>query len=211
MFITSSEYNVSGIVIIMTGFYAQLAGLVYEYGYWRRCGSMLEQSWWLRSIDIISGRNSIQATSNHKYADKDKYKWAINMYEHLTVDLFNLHPPMALNVNSFGFHMASRKYIPSYANFHDRMEQFHDATWVGVNSDWMSQLLYEWQKFMNSICPFLFNNPWCSCIFQQPWKVSNNFSMVNVYTTYPWMCIYHCSIHIRDHCKWSQDISSHII
>ena len=50
------------------------------------------------------------------------------MYEHLTVDLFNLHPPMALNANSFGFHVVSRKYICSYAIFHDRVEQFYDAT-----------------------------------------------------------------------------------
>ena len=64
IFITGSEYNVSGLVIIMTWFYAQLAGLMCG------CGSMLEQSWWVRSIDIISGRNSIQAASNNK--DKDK-------------------------------------------------------------------------------------------------------------------------------------------
>ena len=138
IFITGSEYNVSSLMIIMTWFYAQLAGLVCGYGYWRRSRSMLEQSWWLRSIDIISGCNSIQAASNNKYADKDKYKWAVNMYECLTVDLFNLHPPMALNANSFGFHVVSRKYIRSYAIFYDRVEQFHDATWVGVNSDWMS-------------------------------------------------------------------------
>ena len=50
------------------------------------------------------------------------------MYECLTVDLFNLHPPMALNANSFGLHMVYRKYIPSYAIFYDRVEQFHDAT-----------------------------------------------------------------------------------
>jgi len=31
--ITSSEYNVSGIMIIMAWFYAQLVGLVCEYGY----------------------------------------------------------------------------------------------------------------------------------------------------------------------------------
>jgi len=134
MFITGSEYNVSGPVIIMTWFYAQLAGLVCG------CGSMLEQSRWLRSIDIISGRNSIQAASNNKYADKDKYKWAVNMYECLTVDLSNLHSPMALNANSFGFHMVSYKYIPWYAIFHDRVEQFHDATWVGVNSNWMAEM-----------------------------------------------------------------------
>ena len=91
------------------------------------------------------------------------------------------------------------------------MEQFHDATWVGVNSDWMSQLLYEWQKFMNNIYPFLFSDPWRSYTFQQSWKVSNNIAIVNVYTTPPWMCIYHCPIHIRDHCEWSQDIPSHII
>jgi len=66
------------------------------------------------------------------------------MYERRTVDLLDLHPPMALNANSFGFHMVSWKYIPSYAIFYDRVERFHDATWVGVNSDWMSQLLYEW-------------------------------------------------------------------
>jgi len=89
----------------------QLAGLVCG------CGSMLEQSWWLRSIDIISGRNSIQATSNNKYADKDKYKWAVNMYECLTVDLFDLNPPMALNANSFGFHVVSRKYIYPHMQF----------------------------------------------------------------------------------------------
>ena len=75
---------------------------------------------------------------------------------------------------------------------------------------WMSQLLYEWQKFMNSTYPFLFSDPWLSYIFQQPWKVSNNCSMVNVYTTPSWMCIYHCLIHIQDHCEWSQDIPSHI-
>ena len=120
--ITSPEYNVSGPVIIMSWFDAQLAGLVCG------CGSMLDQSRWLRSIDIISGRNSIQATSNNEDADKDKYKWAVNMYECLTDDLFNLYPPMDLNANSFGFHMVSHKYIPSYAIFHDRVEQFHDAT-----------------------------------------------------------------------------------
>jgi len=57
-----------------------------------------------------------------------RYKWAVNMYECLTVDLFNLHEPMAFNANGFGFHMVSCKYIPSYAIFHDRVEQFHDAT-----------------------------------------------------------------------------------
>ena len=134
----------------MTWFYTQLVGLVCG------CGSMLEQSWWLRSIDIISGSNSIQAASNNKYADKDKYKWAVNMYECLNVDLFNLHPPMALSANSLS---------QIYATFHDRVEQFHDATWVGVNSDWISQLLYEWQKFMSSTCPFLFSDPWRSTSF----------------------------------------------
>ena len=143
---TGSEYNVSGPVIIMTWFYAQLAILMCG------CGSMLEQSRWLRSIDIISGCNSIQAPSTNKYADKDKYKWAVNMYECLTVDLFNLHPPMALNANSFGLHMVYRKYIPSYAIFYHRVEQFHDATWVGVNSEWMNTY------------PFLFSDPWCSYI-----------------------------------------------
>ena len=108
------------------------------------------------------------------------------MYERLTVDLFNLHPPMAVNANGFGFHMVSCKYIPSYAIFYDSVEQFHDATWVGVNSDWISQLLYEWQKFVN------------------------NIAIVNVYTTPPWICIYYCPIHIWDHCEWSQDIPSHI-
>ena len=57
---------------------SMLAGLVCGYGYWRRWGSMLEQSWWLRSIDIISGHNSIQAASTNKDADKDRYKWAVN-------------------------------------------------------------------------------------------------------------------------------------
>jgi len=164
MFITGFEYNVSGPVIIMTWFYAQLAGLMCGYGYWQRCGSMLEQLQWPRSIGIISDCNSIQATLNNKYADKDKYKWAVNMYKHLTVDLSNLHPPMALNAHSFGFYMVSHKYIPSYAIFHDCVEQFHDATWVGMNSNWMSQLLYEWQKFINNTYPFLFSNPWCSYI-----------------------------------------------
>ena len=74
----------------------------------------------------------------------------------------------------------------------------------------MSQLLYGWQKFMNSICPFLFSDPWLSYTIQQPWKVFNNFAMANVYTKPPWICIYHCSIHIRDHFEWSQDIPSHI-
>jgi len=138
IFITGSEYNISGIEIIMIWFYSQLVGLVCGYGHWQRSGSMLEQSWWLRSIEIISGCNSIQAASNNKYADKDKYKWAVNMYKCLTVDLFNLHPPMALNANSFGFHMVSHKYIPSYGIFHNHVEQFHDVTWVGVNSNWMS-------------------------------------------------------------------------
>jgi len=55
----------------------------------------------------------------------------------ITVDLFNLHPPMVLNAHSFGFHMVSCKYIPSYAIFYDYVEQFHDATWVGVNSKWI--------------------------------------------------------------------------
>ena len=90
------------------------------------------------------------------------------------------------------------------------MEQFHDATWVGVNSNWMSQLLYEWQKFVNNAYPFLFSDPWLSYTFQQSWKVSNNIAIVNVYTTLPWMCIYYCPIHIQDHCEWSQDIPSHI-
>ena len=72
---------------------------------------MLEQSRWLKSIDIISGCNSIQATSNNKDVDKDKDKWAVNMYESLTVDLFNLHPPVVLNANSFGFYMVSHKYM----------------------------------------------------------------------------------------------------
>ena len=132
------------------------------------------------------------------------------MYERLTVDLFHLHPPMALNAHSFGFHMVSCKYIPSYAIFYHRVEQFHDATWVGVNSDWMSQLLYEWQKFMNNTYPFFFSDPWRSYTFQQSWKVSNDIAIVNIYTTSPWMCIYYCPIHIRDHCEWSQDIPSHI-
>ena len=114
--------------VVSSWFYAQLAGLVCGYGYWQRCGSMLEQSRWLRSIEIISGCNSIQAASNNKYADKDKYKWAVNMYERLTVDLLDLHSPMALNANSFGFHVVSCKYIPSYAIFHDCVEQFYDAT-----------------------------------------------------------------------------------
>ena len=91
--------------VVSSWFYAQLAELVCG------CGSMREQSWWLRSIDIISGCNLIQAASNNKYVDKAKYKWAVNMYECLTVDLFNLHPPMALNANSFGFHMVSCKYM----------------------------------------------------------------------------------------------------
>ena len=63
---------------------------------------------------------------------------------------------------------------------------------------------------MNSTYPFLFSDPWLSYTFQQSWKVSNSIAIVNVYTTSPWMCIYHCSIHIRDHCEWSQDIPSHI-
>ena len=99
------------------------------------CGSMLEQSQWLRSIDIISGCNLIQAASNNKYADKDKYKWAVNMYECLTVDLFNLHPPMALNANSFGFHMVSCKYIPSYAIFMTMWSNFtmqHELGWIAI-------------------------------------------------------------------------------
>ena len=33
------------------------------------------------------------------------------MYEFLTVDLFNLHPPVVLNANSFGFYMVSHKYM----------------------------------------------------------------------------------------------------
>ena len=126
------------------------------------------------------------------------------MYERLTVDLLDLHPPTTLNANSFSFHVVSRKYIPSYAIFHGCVEQFYDATWVGVNNNWMPQLLYEWQKFMNSTYPFLFSNPWLSYTFQQPWEVSNNFAMVNVCTKPTWMCIYRCLIHIRDHCEWSK-------
>ena len=97
--------------------------------------------------------------------------------------------------------------IYPHAIFHDRVEQFYDATWLGMNSDWMSQLLYEWQKFVNNTYPFLFSNPWLSYIFQQSWKVSNNIAIV----TYPWICIYYHPIHIWDHCKWSQDIPSYII
>ena len=55
-------------MIIMTWFYAQLTELVCG------CESMLKQLQWLRSIDIILGYISIQATSNNKYVDKDKYK-----------------------------------------------------------------------------------------------------------------------------------------
>jgi len=50
------------------------------------------------------------------------------MYKYLTIDLFNLHPSIALNANSFGFHIVSYKYIHLYANFHDHVEQFHNAT-----------------------------------------------------------------------------------
>jgi len=50
-----------------------------------------------------------------------RYKWVVNI-------LFHLHPPMALNSHSFGFHVVSHKYIPSYAIFHDCVEKFHDAT-----------------------------------------------------------------------------------
>ena len=81
---------------------------------------LLTEMWiheWLWSIDIISGCNSIQAASNNKYADKDKYKWAVNMYKCLTVDLLDLHPPMALNANSFGFHIVSCKYIYPHMQF----------------------------------------------------------------------------------------------
>ena len=65
------------------------------------------------------------------------------MYEWLTIDLLDLHLPITLNANSFGFHVASHKYMPLYAIFHDCVEQFYDAIWVGVNSNWMSQLLYK--------------------------------------------------------------------
>jgi len=39
------------------------------------------------------------------------------MYERLTVDLLDLHSPMALNANSFGFHVVSRKYIYPHMQF----------------------------------------------------------------------------------------------
>ena len=148
--------NISSIMIIMTWFYAQLTGLICRYSHWQRSESMLEQSQW---VNIILGCISIQVSSNNKYAEKNKYKWVVNMYEYLTIDLFHLHLPMALNAHSFGFHMVSCKYIPSYAIFYDRVEQFHNATWVGVNSDWISQLLYEWQKFMNNTYPPILDVP----------------------------------------------------
>ena len=126
---SSSSLIPNAMSVVSSWFYAQLAGLVCG------CGSMLEQSRWLRSIDIISGRISIQAASNNKYADKDKYKWAVNM-----IYLIYIHQwPLV--------HIVSHKYIPSYATFHDRVEQFHDATWVGVNSGlnvttvvWMAEI-----------------------------------------------------------------------
>jgi len=135
-------------------------------------------------VQLCSGIPYWSPISGTNFID---HKWAINMYKCLTVDKLDLCP---LN---FSFHMVSHKYIPLYTIFHDCVEQFYDATWVGVNSNWMSQLLYE---FMNT--------------FQQPWKVSNNFAMVNVYTKPSWLHIYHCPIHIWDHCELSQDIPSHI-
>ena len=93
---------------------------------------------WLRSIDIISGYNSIQATLNNKYAEKDKYKLAVNMYESLTVDLSNLHPPMALNTHIFGFHIVSCKYIPSYAIFMTVWNNFmiqHELGWIVIECE----------------------------------------------------------------------------
>ena len=92
------------------------------------------------------------------------------MYKCLTVDLFNLHLLVALNAISFGFHVVSCKYISSYTILHDHVEQFHNMTWVGMNSNWISQLLYEWQKFMNNRYPypFLFSDPWYFYTFQQP-------------------------------------------
>ena len=83
---------------------------------------------WLRSIDIISGRNSTQAASNNKYADK----WAVNMYEHLTVDLFNLHPPMALNANSFGLHVVSRKYTLMCNFLWPCGTMRHELGWIAI-------------------------------------------------------------------------------
>ena len=131
------------------------------------CGSMPEQSWWLRNIDIISGCNSTQATSNNKYADKDKYKWAVNMYECLTVDLFNLHPPMALNAHSFGFHVVSCKYIPSYAIFMTVWNNFtmqHELGWIVIECH---------NCCMNGRNLWIIHIPSCSPILDVPTPFSN--------------------------------------
>ena len=39
------------------------------------------------------------------------------MYERLTVDLLDLHPPIALNADSFSFHVISRKYTYLHMQF----------------------------------------------------------------------------------------------
>ena len=163
--------------VVPWSLWPQLTGLVC------RCGSIVEQSRWPRSIDIISGLNSIQAASNNKYADKDKDKPfesevvcpALLWYPLLKYFLLGINGQSTCT-NALlliywiyipqwpSIYVVSRKYIPSYAIFYDRVEQFHDATWVGVNGDWMLQLLYEWQKFMNNTYPFLLSDPWCSYI-----------------------------------------------
>jgi len=44
-------------------FYIQPIELIYEYGYWKKCRSMLDQLWWLISIDINPDCNYFQAAS----------------------------------------------------------------------------------------------------------------------------------------------------
>jgi len=78
---------------------------------------MLKQWQWLRSIDINSDSNYFQAASNNQDVDKEKDKWAVNMYKHLTVDILDLHLPIALNADSFSFYIISCKYTYLHIQF----------------------------------------------------------------------------------------------
>jgi len=113
----------------MTWFYAQLAGLVYEYGYWRRSVSMLEQSRWLRSIDIISGRNSIQAAENNKYADKDKYKWAVNM---IYLIYIHLQPSMQIVLASTWSLANIYAHMQFFMTMWNNFTMRHELGWIVI-------------------------------------------------------------------------------
>ena len=48
------------------------------------------------------------------------------MYERLTVDLFNLHEPMAFNANSFGFHMVPCKHMQFFMTVWSNFTMQHE-------------------------------------------------------------------------------------